>query len=134
MNDLYNAYREYRKEHPNVPASEAIQHARETLQMQYGGGLDTAELKVIASYDNNKYFTRAVEFNAGEDGTGFTYKVYQRNDIDWDMVRTTGAQRGQGLTHAQAAERYGLAPILPNGSVATLHYSQQSSVGPTTSI
>ena len=42
----------------------------------------SSELKVIGTYDNNNYFTRAVEFNAGSEGTGFTYKVYQRNDID----------------------------------------------------
>ena len=42
----------------------------------------SSELKVIGTYDNNNYFTRAVEFNAGSEGTGFTYNVYQRNDID----------------------------------------------------
>ena len=87
-------------------------------------------MKVIGTYDNNNYFTRAVEFNAGSEGTGFTYKVYQRNDIDWNMVRTTGAKKGRGLTNAQAAEKYGLAPILNDGYVVTLHHSQQRSVGP----
>ena len=57
----------------------------------------SSELKVIGTYDNNNYFTRAVEFNAGSEGTGFTYNVYQRNDIDWNMVRTTGAKKGKGL-------------------------------------
>lgn len=90
----------------------------------------SSELKVIGTYDNNNYFTRAVEFNAGSEGTGFTYKVYQRNDIDWNMVRTTGAKKGRGLTNAQAAEKYGLAPILNDGYVVTLHHSQQRSVGP----
>lgn len=95
------------------------------------GESDTSsELKVIGTYDNNNYFTRAVEFNAGSEGTGFTYKVYQRNDIDWNIVRTTGAKKGSGLTNAQAAEKYGLAPILNDGYVATLHHSQQRSVGP----
>ena len=90
----------------------------------------SSELKVIGTYDNNNYFNRAVEFNAGSEGTGFTYKVYQRNDIDWNMVRTTGAKKGRGLTNAQAAEKYGLAPILNDGYVVTLHHSQQRSVGP----
>ena len=90
----------------------------------------SSELKVIGTCDNNNYFTRAVEFNAGSEGTGFTYKVYQRNDIDWNMVRTTGAKKGRGLTNAQAAEKYGLAPILNDGYVVTLHHSQQRSVGP----
>ena len=89
----------------------------------------SSELKVIGTYDNNNYFTRAVEFNAGSEGTGFTYKVYQRNDIDWNIVRTTGAKKGRGLTNAQVAEKYGLAPILNDGYVATLHHSQQRSVG-----
>ena len=93
-------------------------------------GGTSSELKVIGTYDNNNYFTRAVEFNAGSEGTGFPYKVYQRNDIDWNIVRTTGAKKGRGLTNAQAAEKYGLAPILNDGYVATLHHSQQRSVGP----
>ena len=46
------------------------------------------------------------------------------------MVRSTGARRGRGLTNAQAAARFGLAPILNDGYVATLHHSQQSSIGP----
>ncbi|MFQ9546321.1 MAG: HNH/ENDO VII family nuclease [Clostridium sp.] len=64
-------------------------------------------------------------------GTGITYKVFQRNDIDWDMLRSKGAKKGRGLTNAEAAERYGLAPILDaDGNIATLHHSQQHSVGP----
>ena len=109
--------------------------AKETCKSKVGGECDSesgtsSELKVIGTYDNNNYFTRAVEFNAGSEGTGFTYKVYQRNDIDWNIVRTTGAKKGRGLTNAQAAEKYGLAPILNDGYVATLHHSQQRSVGP----
>ena len=85
----------------------------------------------LKDYKNNKYFTRTVEYNAGKDGTGFTYKVYQRGDINWDMVRTKGAKKGRGLTNAEASVKYGLAPILDDaGSVATLHHSQQKGVGP----
>ncbi|WP_249928571.1 hypothetical protein M1D49_12150 [Bacillus sp. PK3-056] len=85
----------------------------------------------LKDYKNNKYFTRSVEYNAGKDGTGFTYKVYQRGDINWDMVRTKGAKKGRGLTNAEASAKYGLAPILDEaGSVATLHHSQQKGVGP----
>ena len=85
----------------------------------------------LKDYKNNKYFTRSVEYNAGKDGTGFTYKVYQRGDIDWDMVRTKGAKKGRGLTNAEASAKHGLAPILDDaGSVATLHHSQQKGVGP----
>lgn len=49
------------------------------------------------TYDNNNYFTRSVEFNEDSDGTGFTYNVFQRNDVHWGMVRTTGAKKGRGL-------------------------------------
>ena len=38
------------------------------------------------------------------------------------MIRITGAKKGRGLTNAEAARRYGLAPILDaDGNVATLH-------------
>jgi len=85
----------------------------------------------LKDYKNNKYFTRSVEYNAGKDVTGFTYKVYQRGDINWDMARTKGAKKGRGLTNAEASAKYGLAPILDDaGSVATLHHSQQKGVGP----
>lgn len=80
------------------------------------------ELKLISEYANNDVFGKSVSFNAGEDGTGITYKVFQRNDIDWEMVRSTGGEKGRGLTNAEAAEKYGLAPILDDdGNVATLH-------------
>ena len=37
-----------------------------------------------------------------------------------------GSEKGRGLTNAEAASKYGLAPILDDaGSVATLHHSQQ---------
>lgn len=39
---------------------------------------------------NNKIFTKTIDFNAGDKGTGITYKVYQKNDIDWDLIRTRG--------------------------------------------
>ena len=94
-------------------------------------GVSDPELKLISEYANNDVFGKSVNFNAGEGGTGITYKVFQRNDIDWEMVRSTGAKKGRGLTNAEAAEKYGLAPILDaDGNVATLHHSQQNSVGP----
>ncbi len=94
-------------------------------------GAADSELKLIGEYANNNVFGKSVSFNAGEEGTGITYKVFQRNNIEWDMMRTIGAKKGRNLTNAQAAERYGLAPILDEaGNVATLHHSQQHSVGP----
>ncbi|MDA2565158.1 hypothetical protein [Bacillus cereus] len=92
---------------------------------------DDSTYRHLKDYESNTYFTRSVEYNAGKEGTGFTYKVYQRGDIDWNMVRTKGAKKGRGLTNAEAASKYGLAPILDDaGSVATLHHSQQKGVGP----
>ncbi|WP_195237746.1 polymorphic toxin-type HINT domain-containing protein [Clostridium perfringens] len=89
------------------------------------------ELKLIKNYERNSVFSKAVTFKAGEDGTGITYKVFQRNDIEWDRIRKNGAKKGRGLTNAEAAEKYGLAPILDEkGSIATLHHSQQHSIGP----
>lgn len=81
---------------------------------------------------DNVYFRSVVEFDTSglSGGTGFNYRVFQRYDIDWQMVRTSGAKPGRGLTNAQAAERFGLAPILPDKSLATLHHSQQSAIGP----
>ncbi|WP_454054444.1 hypothetical protein [Clostridium sp. Marseille-Q7071] len=88
-------------------------------------GAADSELKLIGEYANNNVFGKSVSFNAGEEGTGITYKVFQRNNIEWYMMRTTGAKKGRNLTKAQAAERYGLAPILDEaGNVATLHHSQ----------
>lgn len=94
-------------------------------------GADKEIYQHLKDYKNNRFFTRSVEYNAGKHGTGFTYKVYQRGDINWDMVRTKGAKKGRGLTNAEASAKYGLAPILDEvGSVATLHHSQQKGVGP----
>ena len=96
-----------------------------------GKGIGKETYQHLKDYKNNKYFTLSVEYNAGKDGTGFTYKVYQRGDIDWDMVRTKGSKKGRGLTNAEASAKHGLAPILDDtGSVATLHHSQQKGVGP----
>ncbi|QKY70324.1 hypothetical protein Len3610_12615 [Lentibacillus sp. CBA3610] len=92
---------------------------------------DYQTYKHLKDYKNNKYFTKSVEYNAGIDGTGFTYKVYQRGDIDWSLVRTSGAKKGRGLTNAEASSKYGLAPILDDlGNIATLHHSQQKGMGP----
>ncbi|MEK4628240.1 pre-toxin TG domain-containing protein [Solibacillus sp. FSL R7-0682] len=105
-----------------APPAKANQNTKGTSKETY---------QHLKDYKNNKYFTRSVEYNAGKDGTGFTYKVYQRGDIDWDMVRTKGAKKGRGLTNAEASAKHGLAPILDDaGSVATLHHSQQKGVGP----
>ena len=71
-------------------------------------------------------FTRQVEFTST---TGRTYRVFQRNDIDWNMVRTAGPRDFIGKTNAEAA-REGLRPQLPDESFATLHHSQQKSIGP----
>ena len=61
-------------------------------------------------------------------GTKQTYKVHQRNDIDWDMVRTKGPPKYRGMTNSQAAF-LGKAPQLNDGSFATLHHLNQNGKG-----
>ena len=62
-------------------------------------------------------------------GTHQTYRVTQRNDINWNQVRTAGDARFIGKTNAEAAAR-GLPPQLPDGNFATLHHLGQDSRGP----
>ncbi|MBP9828840.1 MAG: hypothetical protein KBD04_02270, partial [Proteobacteria bacterium] len=64
-------------------------------------------------------------------GTGQTYKIWQRSDIDWNMVRNSkvGDRRFMGKTNAEAA-RAGVAPELKDGSFATLHHIGQNNNGP----
>lgn len=61
-------------------------------------------------------------------GTKQIYKVYQRNDIDWDQVRTAGDKRFIGKTNREAAQA-GLPPQLFDGYFATLHHIGQNSKG-----
>ncbi|GEM_PF-6754370 len=61
-------------------------------------------------------------------GTGQSYRVFQRNDIDWGFVRTSGDKRFIGKTNAYAA-RFGLAPQLSDGNFATLHHIGQDARG-----
>src|SRR5690606_20167136 len=61
-------------------------------------------------------------------GTKQTYKVYQRNDINWDQIRTTGDYKFRGKTNKEAALA-GKAPELPDGSIAQLHHIGQDSRG-----
>lgn len=74
-------------------------------------------------------FTKEIEWTVPV-GTKQTYKVWQRNDIDWSMVRTNpeGNKRFIGRTNAEAAKA-GIAPELPNGYFATLHHIGQDSRG-----
>ena len=63
-------------------------------------------------------------------GTGQTYKVWQRTDIDWNMVRTNpkGAEKFIGKTNVEAAKA-GFSPELSDGSFATLHHINQNGLG-----
>ena len=61
-------------------------------------------------------------------GTQQTYKIYQRNDIDWDLVRTVGSLKFRGKTNREAA-LLGKAPQLPDGHMATLHHINQNGLG-----
>jgi len=62
-------------------------------------------------------------------GTGQTYEVHQRTDINWDKIRTAGDKRFIGKTNAEAAHCEGLGPQLDDGSFATLHHLGQDSRG-----
>ncbi len=61
-------------------------------------------------------------------GTKQTYQIFKRNDIDWNMVRTSGIRDFRGKTNLEAAKA-GHAPQLPDGSTATLHHIGQDSRG-----
>jgi hypothetical protein len=62
-------------------------------------------------------------------GTKQTYKVFQRTDIDWNMVRTEGPKAFRGKTNLDAS-RSGIPPQLSDGHSATLHHMGQDSRGP----
>jgi len=62
-------------------------------------------------------------------GTKQTYKVHQRNDIDWSLVRTKGSVEFRGKTNREAAKA-GQAPELVGGSKVNLHHIGQNSKGP----
>ena len=82
----------------------------------------------------NRTFNPSIEFTSN--ASGRTYRVFQRNDIDWDLVRSAGSRRGRGMTNAQAAEELGLPPQLTHQSgnnpatFATLHHSRKNANGP----
>ena len=73
-----------------------------------------------------KVWTRTAEFTPS---TGRTYKVFQRNDINWDQIRKGGARDFIGKTNAEAAKS-GLRPELPDLKFATLHHQEQCAGGP----
>ena len=86
--------------------------------------------KGVSNPSNEVFTTEKIEWTATRPkGTQQTYEIYQRNDIDWDMVRTSGDKRFIGKTNADAAAK-GLAPQLKDGSFATLHHIGQDSRGP----
>lgn len=64
-------------------------------------------------------------------GTGYNYRVYQRNDIDWNLVRKNpkGSNFFIGKTNLDAAKA-GLAPELVDGSFVQLHHIGQNGTGP----
>ena len=75
---------------------------------------------------NTKVFSKdPIEWSATRPkGTQLDYKVYQRNDVESDLVRTTGDKRFIGKTNAETAAK-GLPPELPDGNFVTLHHLGQ---------
>ena len=76
-------------------------------------------------FDRNKIQWTATHLK----GTRQKYEVHQRNDINWDKVRTGGDKNFIGKTNAEAAQKRGLAPQLNDGNFATLHHLGQDSRG-----
>lgn len=107
-------------------------------QFSKGSYLAGSGLIVLAALDavspgsqrapSGRVFRKGPDFHSNASGN--SYRVFQRNDINWDQARSAGDRRAIGMTNAQAAERYGLPPQLPDGNFATLHHSQQNAVGP----
>ena len=81
-----------------------------------------------ASQFNSNIFSREVEWTAPT-GTKQTYKVVQRNDIDWNKIRTKGSDKYIGRTNLEAAKA-GYAPELADGNFVNLHHLGQDSRGP----
>jgi len=75
-----------------------------------------------------KIFDKNVKWQAPK-GTQQNYTVYQRNDIDWNMVRTKGHPQYTGTTNLEAA-RKGIAPQMKDGHLVNLHHIGQNGKGP----
>ncbi|RMH87350.1 hypothetical protein EBB59_13175, partial [Lysobacter pythonis] len=81
------------------------------------------------TFADNDIFTARTDWSATRPrGTGQTYSLIQRNDIEWGLVRTNGPADFVGRTNAEAAAR-GFAPELADGNFATLHHIGQDSRG-----
>jgi hypothetical protein len=79
---------------------------------------------------DNAIFTNRTQWSATRPrGTGQTYDVIQRNDIDWTRVRTDGPADFIGKTNAEAAAK-GFSPQLADDSFSTLHHIGQDARGP----
>lgn len=81
------------------------------------------------TFADNEIFTARVGWSATRPrGTGQSYSVIQRSDIDWGLVHINGPADFVGRTNAEAATR-GFAPQLADGNFATLHHIGQGSRG-----
>ena len=103
------------------------------LVLLRGKGRGTDEAINVSKFGKNRIynsFGNKFKWTArNPKGTGQTYNVTPRKDIEWDFVRTTGDKRFIGKTNAEAAAK-GLPPQLPDGKFATLHHIGQKSTGP----
>jgi hypothetical protein len=73
---------------------------------------------------------RAVEWTAPT-GTKQTYTIFQRTDIDWNLVRNNpkGPKKCIGKTNLEAALS-GYAPELADGSIVNLHHAKREKIEP----
>ncbi len=78
---------------------------------------------------SGKIYETPVEWTAPV-GTKQTYRVWQRTDIDWRLVRTKGEPSHRGKTNLQAAREHGIAPQMTDGKFARIHHTGQRNQGP----
>ncbi|MEE4375825.1 HNH/ENDO VII family nuclease [Pseudomonas alliivorans] len=78
-----------------------------------------------------KFFSKdPIEWTATRPaGIRLNYKFYQRNDINWNKLRSFGDKRFIGNTNFEAAAK-GMPPELPDDNFTTLHHRGQKSPGP----
>ncbi|HWW71517.1 MAG TPA: HNH/ENDO VII family nuclease, partial [Duganella sp.] len=114
---------------PDVNISPFIPSLSQGQKIQGANSLE-AKGRAGKTFADNEIFTNRTEWSATRPrGTGQTYEVIQRNDIDWARVRTDGPADFIGRTNAEAAAK-GFSPQLADDSFSTLHHIGQDARGP----
>ena len=118
------------EEFSNLPGFTTIHTSVPTVEIFPDQSVLTDDFDMSVLLKEYDYFPTQVEWTAPS-GTKQTYKVYQRADIDWDLVRSAdnGPRAFRSKTNREAA-LFGIAPELPDGSYVNLHHLGQDSRGP----